>query len=194
MDEKIKLIASSLGNTRVKFKEPLSNHTFLHLGGPAKLFYISFTQRELIKIIEMCRDLNLPFLLFGTGSKIAISDQGFNGVAIKNRTKNIQTLSIKGKVTRVGIGIAEALIEADSGLSINKFIEFLTSQSLSTSEFVNIPGTIGGNLFLNYFLQTRAESIKVLDQRNNIDVINSQELDFRKHIIISAVFRIKAKN
>ncbi len=193
MDEKIKLIVNSFGDTRVKLNEPLSNHTYLHLGGPAKLFYIAFTQRELIKIVEMCRQFSIPFLVFGTGSKIAISDKGFEGAAIKNRTKNIQTLSVKGKVTRVGIGIAEALVEIDSGVSINKFIEYLNSQGLSTSEFINIPGTIGGNIVLNFFLQTKAESIKVLDQRNTVDVITARELDLRKHIILSAVFRIKAK-
>ncbi|MBI2600911.1 FAD-binding protein [Candidatus Daviesbacteria bacterium] len=194
MIDKVKLIINSFGETRVKANELLSNHTFLRIGGPASAFYIAFTQSELTKIIETCRDLKVPFLIFGTGSKIAISDQGFLGVAIKNRTKNIQTISVKGKVTKVGIGIAEALIEVESGVSINKFIEYLTSQNLSTYEFINIPGTIGGNLFLNHSLQTKVESIKVLDQGNTVDIINARDLDLRKHIILSAVFRIKAKN
>lgn len=193
MDNKYKLIVDSFGKDRFKFNEPLKDYTALNIGGPAKLFFIAFTTLELIKIIDMCRQLNLPFFIFGTGSKIMISDQGFDELVIKVRTKNIQLLSVKGKVSKLGIGVEEALVEVESGVSINKFIEFLNSQGLSSEEFLNIPGSIGGNLFLNKSLQSRVKSIKVLDLRSDIDEISADELSLRKHIILSAVFMIKAK-
>lgn len=193
MDNKFKLIVDSFGRDKFKFDEPISNYTALNVGGPAKLFFIAFTTGELVKIINMCRDLRLPYFLFGTGTKMMISDQGFLGLVIKNRTKNLQTISVKGKVSRFGVGIEEALIEVDSGVSMGKFAEELGRQNLSTEGFKDIPGSIGGNLLVSTFLQKLVKSIKVLGQGPEVEEIDSGSLSFKKHTILSAVFKIKAK-
>ena len=125
MDSKYKLIVDSFGKDRFKFNEPLKEYMALNAGGPASLFFIAFMTTELIKLVGMCRELKLPFFIFGTGSKMLISDHGFAGLVIKNRTKNIKTVSVKGKVSKFGIGVEEALVEVDSGVSISKFCEYL---------------------------------------------------------------------
>lgn len=193
MESKFKLIIDSFGKDRFKYNESISDYTVSAIGGPAKLFFIVFTERELIKIIEMCRQLKLPFFLFATGSKIMISDAGFDGLVIKNRTKNIQTVSVKGKVTKSGIGVEEALIEVESGVSLKKWVEYLDSQKLDTFEFKGLSGSIGGSLFISKSLQNHTKSIKVLDSDSEIRRINVESLSPRSHIIISAVFKIKAK-
>lgn len=193
MDDKFKLIVDYFGKERFKFGEMLKDYTALRVGGPAKLFFIAFSQAELIKIINLCRQLKLRLFLFGTGSKMMISDNGFDGLVIKNRTKNINVISVKGKVSKSGIGVEEALVEVESGVSINKLVEFLDKNLLSSEEFKNIPGTIGGNLFVNRFLQTHTKSIKVLDSNSDTLEISVSELDLKKHIILSAVFSVKAK-
>ena len=194
MDNKLKLIANYFGKDRVKLDEMVAEYTALKVGGPAKLFFIAFTTQELIKMIKVCRELKVPVFIFGTGSKTMLSDKGFDGVVVKNRTKNIQVLSIKGKVSKLGIGIEEAMVEVDSGVSINKLVEFLDSQGLFTEGFKNLSGSIGGNLFLNFFLQSKVKSIKVLDSESDILEIESNDLSLKKHIILSAVFKIKAKS
>lgn len=193
MDNKYKLIVDYFGKDRFKFNEPLKEYTALQAGGPADLFFISFTTSELIKIITMCRELKLPLFIFGTGSKILISDYGFRGVVIKNRTKSIKTVSVKGKVSKFGIGVEEAMVEVDSGVSMNKFCEYLDVTELSTAEFIGMPGSIGGNLFLSKFLQSKVKSIKVLDLASETEEISAEGLNPKKHIILSAVFRIRAK-
>lgn len=193
MDSKFKLIVDSFGKNRFKFDEPLKNYTALGVGGPARLFFIAFTERELISIVSMCRQLKVTYFLFGTGSKIMISDLGFLGLVIKNRTKNIQTVSVKGKVTKFGIGVEEAIVEAESGVSIKSFVEYLRSQGLETLDFIDMPGSIGGNLFLNRFLQNHIKSIKVLDLNMEVKQIDVETLSQKEHIILSAVFKIKAK-
>lgn len=194
MDNKYKLIIDSFGKDRFKINEPLKDYIALNIGGPAKLFFIAFTTGELTKIISMARQLNLLFFLFGTGSKIMISEGGFEGLVIKNRTKNIQTISVKGKVSKLGIGVDEAIVEVDSGVSLGKFVQFLDSQNLSSDGFSNLPGSIGGNLFLSQFLQNMCKSIKVLDSDSEIDDILAEDLNLKKHIILSAVFKVKAKD
>ncbi len=193
MSDGIKLIANSFGTDRVKLNYPIAEYTALGIGGPAELFFIAFTVHELVKMIKFCRDLNIPFFLFGTGSKIMISEQGFGGVVIKNRTKNITVVSVKGKVSKFGIGVEEAMVEVESGVSINKLIEFLDSQGLSSQGFAGIPGSIGGNIFLSHALQGKVKSIKVLNADCDIEQIEMDELQLRKHIVLSAVLKIKAK-
>lgn len=193
MDSKYKLIVDTLGKDRFKFNEPLKDYTVSGIGGSARLFFIAFTERELVNIVGMCRQLKVPYFLFGTGSKIMISDLGFNGLVIKNRTKSILTVSVKGKVTKIGIGVDEAIIEVESGVSIKRWVEYLDSQGLESLGFENIPGSIGGNLFLNRFLQNHTKSIKVLDLQSEVRRINIENLSLKKHIIISAVFKVKAK-
>lgn len=194
MDSKFKLIVDSLGKDRFKFNEPLKDYTALSVGGVAQLFFIAFTTPELTKIVKMCRELKLPVFVFGTGSKIMISDTGFPGLVVKNRTKNIQTVSVKGKVTKYGIGVEEALVEVDSGVSINKFCDYLEQHGLQNKEFRSIPGSIGGNIFLNRFLQLSVKSVKVLDQSSQIDEFEADNLNPRKDIVLSAVFKISAKD
>jgi len=193
MDRKYKLIVDSLGREKFKFNEPLKNYTALEVGGPAKLFFVAFSLRELVQIVKLCRQLSLPFFIFGTGSKMMISDSGYDGLVIKNRSHEIATISVKGKATRFGIGVEEALVEADSGVSISKFCEYLDSQNLDSNQFSNTAGSIGGNLLINRFLQSKAKSIKVLDQTSEIDEISAMGLKVNRQIILSAVFKIKAK-
>lgn len=192
MDNKFKLIIDSFGSDRFKFDEPLKDYTTLASSGGAKIFFIAFTTSELIKIVKMCRLLKLPFFIFGTGSKIMISDAGYPGLVIKNRTKNTQTVSVKGKVTKFGIGVEGALIEVDSGVSMAKFCEYLDSQNLESDSFKGIPGSIGGNLFLNRFLQSKVKSIKVLDRASEIEEISVLELSLKKHIVLSVLLAVKA--
>lgn len=193
MDAKFKLIIDSFGKDRFKFNEPIKDYVASGLAGSAKLFFIAFTENDLIKIISMARQLKLPYFLFGQGSKIALAENGIDGLMVKNRTKNIQTVSVKGKVTKFGIGIAEALVEVESGVSINRFVEYLDSQGLETADFTGLVGTIGGNLFFSKFLQNRVKSIKVLDWHSHVKQIDVENLYLKEHIILSAVFRIKAK-
>ncbi len=193
MDTKYKLITDSIGIDKFKINEPIKNYASSGVGGEAKLFFIAFTERELIKIITMCRELKLKYFLFGTGSKIMISDVGFDGVVIKNRTKRIHIVSVKGKVSKFGIGIEEAMVEVESGVSMKKLAESLDAEGLQSEEFSSLPGSIGGNLFISHFLQMKAKSIKVLDQQSHILEIEPNELSLKKHIILSAIFKIKAK-
>ncbi|MBI2599944.1 hypothetical protein HYW43_03425 [Candidatus Daviesbacteria bacterium] len=76
MDSKYKLIIDSFGKEKFKFNESLKDYTFLQAGGPAKVFFIAFTTNELVKLVKMCRELKLPFFMFGTGSKIMMSGIG----------------------------------------------------------------------------------------------------------------------
>ncbi len=194
MDEKLKLIASSFGQTRVKFNEPLANQMASGFGGPAKLFFIAFTTQELTKIISMARDLKIPLMVFGTGSKMMISDQGFEGLVIKNRTQLIKIVGVKGKVSKKFLGVDEAIVEIDSGVGTRTLYDFLQKQGLENKILDGLIGTIGGNLFINKSLQEITQGINVFNLNGKIEQIKLTSLSLQKHIIISVVLRFKSLN
>jgi len=193
MEDRLKLIANSFGLDKVKFDERVSSHTALKIGGVAKLFAVAVTDRELIKLVDECRSLRVPFLIIGTGSKIAVSGSGFDGVIIKNRTQNIKITSIKGKVSQVGLGVDSVLLEVEGGVVISKFVEFLQKQGLQYEEFLKLSGSIGGNIFINRGLQEKAESVRVLNLEGEVEIIPIAKLHLRNHIVISATLRIKSR-
>lgn len=194
MDNKLKLIVDTFGKEKFKFDEPISAHTALSVGGPAKLFFVAVAPREIIRIVTEARVLKLPFLIFGSGSKMMVSDYGFNGLIIKNRTKNIAVVGVKGKVSKIGIGVDEAFVEIDSGVSINSLMEFLDKQDLNAEDIRNLLGTIGGNIFVNQYLQNRCKSIKVINQYTDLEEVEASDLSLRKHIVLSVVLKFKSKS
>lgn len=193
MDEKIKLVANSFGLDKVKFNEKLIYHTALKIGGETKLFAVAVSEKEIVELVESCVTLKVPFFIFGTGSKIIFSDVPFDGVVIKNRTHNVRITSIKGKVGKGRLGVESVILEVDSGLEMRKFVEFLKKQGLEYEEFEGVLGSIGGNLFINRSLQSKCESIKVLNLDAIIEIITPRELNLREHVVLSVVLKIKAK-
>lgn len=193
MDSKLKLIIDSLGSSLFKTDESLIEHTALKSGGSAKLFFVATNQREIIKVIDHCRQLKIPFLIFGTGSKMVIADSSFEGLVIKNRSQAVKVVSIKGKVSKFGIGVEEAMVEADSGITMRNFVEFLDKQELKSTDFVNLPGSIGGNLFINSLLQQATEKIKILTPASKIENISPRNLKLGREVILAVTFKIKAK-
>ena len=194
MQDKLKLIKDTFGADKFRDDVLMADITFLKVGGPTKIFFIAFSQNEIIKLVNYCRLLKVPFMIFGTGSKMMISDKGFDGLVIKNRTRDIKIASIKGKVSKVGVGVDEAMVEVESGVSISNFTDFLKNHGLLYEEFIDMPGTIGGNLFLNQSLQSKAQDIKVLNLKGKVENCKPYEVFLGKHIILSAILKMKAKN
>lgn len=192
MDSKYKLIIDSFGSNRFKLNEPLSEHSALKVGGSATLFFMAFTTAEIVRMVDACRDLELPYLIYGTGSKMAIPDKGFAGLVIQNKTKNIEIVSIKGKVSKDGIGVDQALIKVDSGVTVSAMVAFLQKQGLLYQDFVNVPGSIGGNVLLQKAFQNKVETIEIINEHGEIEVIAYNLLHIRKHVILSVALRIKS--
>lgn len=192
MDNHIKLLTSQLGELRVKHDIDVSEFLETRLGSKAKAFYLATTREELIQVVTLCRELQLPYLLVGSGSKVALAEEGFEGVVIKNRSHAIKISGVKGKVSQKGVGIEEAFIEADSGVSISKLIEYGHSQGLGGLEAIKgLPGTTGGNLYTNATLQSLVHKIVVLDRDGEQIERNAKTLQ-QADIILATTFKLKA--
>ncbi len=191
MEEKIKLITKALGEERVKVDEKIAPYTYLGKGGEALGFYIATTSKELINILNLLYELKIPFILIGGGTKILFDDKKINRFVVKNTSRAIKIAGIKGSVDKGGLGVQEILLEVDSGVSINKLNEYLSSQSFEKiSGFSSSQSTIGGALFFDSTLRERAQTIKVWD-RGDVINIDLESLG-KKEIIISCVFKFKS--
>ncbi|MDO8637946.1 MAG: FAD-binding protein [Candidatus Daviesbacteria bacterium] len=193
MEEKINLIASQLGEIRVKKNINLSDYLESKLVNEASAIFIATSTQELIKAVNLCRELKLDYLLIGSGSKIMVSNNNFEGLVIKNRSHNLKIFGVKGKVSRAGIGIKEAFIEADSGVNLTDLLIFSSGQGLGGFENLsNITGTIGGSILNNLLLRENTTSVKVLDKSGSEAVKDINKIT-GKDVILKVIFHLKAK-
>lgn len=192
MENRLNLLATALGGLRVKRKIDISEYMESGLGGVAELFYLATTTSELAEAVNTAKELKIPFLLIGSGTKVALPTAGFAGLVIKNRSSQLRVFGIKGKVSTTGIGISEALIEADTGVSIHRLSEFILQQGLTgLGGLEQLPGTIGGNFFINPQLQALSTQINVIAGEESQAKI-ADELK-REDIILTVVFKFKAR-
>ena len=66
----------------ILINEPMRRHTTFSIGGPADLFILPKTRRELIGALEVLRAQGVPMLLLGNGSNILVSDEGVRGAVV----------------------------------------------------------------------------------------------------------------
>ena len=61
----------------------LKNYTTFRIGGKAKYFFLAKTKKDLISALKIAKKLKLSFYILGGGSKLLVSDEGFDGLVIK---------------------------------------------------------------------------------------------------------------
>lgn len=194
MDEgKIRLLSAQLGHERLKVNESLKFYTQSQSEITVACLYIATSQNELVEILDLARELKIKFLVFGGGSRLHIANNQFLGIMIKNRSSRILVSGVKGKVGRAGLGIEEAMVEVDSGVSVGKLNEFLDKQGLR-SLYGPSPSfsTIGSAVFLDIPLGQMCQKVKVWERGEIIDkeVI---EINRKNDIVLSLTLKVKSK-
>ena len=190
MKDKYKLVEKELGDVRVKFNESLKYHLASKSEAVAECFYVATSIKELTDALDLAKELKIPFFLFGAGTKILVSEN-IEGLTIKNRTSGIRVSGVKGKVSVKGIGVDEAMVEIESGVSLQKTNEFLKDQNLRQFNFPYIPNsTIGGSLYITPPLQDLVQKVKVFSdgEISDIDVLELKRSD----IVLSIVIKVKS--
>ena len=163
------------GQENVILNEPMSKHTCFKVGGPADILVTPSTPDEVAKIIAICRENNIPYLVIGNGSNILIKDGGIDGVVIKLEKMN--KIEVNGNE-----------IKADCGAMLKDVSKKAVENSLTGAEFsCGIPGSIGGAVFMNAGayngeMSHIMKSAEVLDKDGNVIILDKDklELDYRK--------------
>ena len=129
-----------LGEIRgeVRFKEPLSFHTSLRIGGPADIFVVPQDVDDIRHALMYAEREQLPVAVVGGGNNLLVRDRGIRGVVLK----------LEGCLGRAEFHGEEAI--AGAGVSLSALIREAAALNLGGVEcLVGIPATIGGALAMN---------------------------------------------
>lgn len=164
------ILVKYCGEENVILDAPMSEHTCFRVGGAADILVTPSTADEIGKVVAVCRENNIPYIVIGNGSNILIKDGGIDGVAIKlDKMNNIE---VNGNE-----------VKADCGAMLCAVSKVATENSLTGAEFsCGIPGTIGGAVFMNAGAYNGEMShimkeAEVLDNDGNVITLNKDELE-----------------
>lgn len=175
-------------------REPLSKHTTLQIGGPAKMLLEVNGEEILLKILEILYTRE-KYMVIGQGSDLLVSDKGYDGIVIVNRVKSIKQKAGSFEV-KAGTGLAE-------------FIDFVNKAGRRGIEsMAGIPGTVGGAIFGNagaygQAISDHLKSVKffkdgkaVVWKKRSLQFSYRESL-FKRHkswVILSAIFEFPNGN
>lgn len=161
-------------------REKLAKHVTFKIGGEADL-YISVSKiSELEDALLYAWRNNIPVFLLGSGSNILVSDEGFRGLVIHNKSKSMR-LEEFGETAKLYV---------DSGVILDEVTKLVIEKGWAGLEWaVGIPGTIGAAIITNAGTSSGAIS----DILNHITVLttsgyrelrtpNELELSYRNSI------------
>lgn len=188
-----KKLVKLLDKKKLKFNEPLATHTTFKIGGPAAFFYEAERIKDLTRAVRVAAKLSLDFFILGGGSNLLVSDRGYNGLVIKNKTGGRKLLK-------------NEKIEAESGVRLSKLIDFSLNHNLvGLEDFVMIPGTVGGAVFcnihgLNFLFDKFIKEALVLTKRGEIKKVKNAWFKFSYDysilqedggVVLKVIFKLK---
>ncbi len=160
-----------LPKEQIKRKEPMAEHTSLHIGGAADYFIVPVTSGEVRAVVALCKQESMPYYIMGNGSNLLVSDQGFRGLILKIG-EEFSAIRVKedGQVT------------AQAGVLLAKLANTVADHSLTGFEFASgIPGTLGGAVTMNAGaydgeIKQCLTGARVMDEDGNIIALSLEEL------------------
>ena len=182
---------------KLRFDYSLKNHTWLNIGGNAKIFFVPETLDELREFLIYIKKKNDNFFIIGAGSNLLISERIQNRIFIK-LGKNFNRISLtKDNVVIAGCSILDKNVS-----------DFACKNHLSGLEFLScIPGSVGGGIKMNSGcfgseFKDVLLSVQVMDFNGKVHTINSNNIkfDYRKTnlpkdlVFLSASFKTSKKD
>lgn len=160
----------------LEYNKSLLPFTTIKIGGEAEAFVRVTSKEEFIKIFKIISLEKIPYFLLGGGSNLLISDNGFNGVVVKDEYQKIEYLNEvsdssvlvkteavikkethwrKGLLKLDDIDYDEStklktLVNVSSGCVLQSVVNKTIENDLTGLQwFSGIPGTIGGAVYNN---------------------------------------------
>lgn len=118
----------------------MHNYSTMCVGGSADALLFVHSADEMEKTVLKLWELEIPFLVLGSGSNLLISDKGIRDVVVVNRAHNI----------RINTQVNPSTVWAESGAILAQVARQTALRGLSGLEWASaIPGTIGGAVYGN---------------------------------------------
>jgi UDP-N-acetylmuramate--alanine ligase len=185
-------ICSVMEGGLVRLYEPLSRHTTMRVGGPARFWAEPEKESGFADLARFCADRSLPLLVMGRGSNLLVRDGGWPGVVAHLVRGEFSRHEVKGHEITAGVGVRFkqlAALARKAGLTDFEWME-------------GIPGNLGGGLRMNAGAmgwQTFDQVVRVrfCDEDGNIFTRTPEELEIhyrnvpalQKNYALSATLR-----
>jgi UDP-N-acetylmuramate dehydrogenase len=178
----------------IKISEPMSQHTWLKIGGPADYYLKPSDREDILNVVQFFGEREFPYMIIGRGSNLLVHDEGFRGAMI-NLEDVLKEINIDGDD-----------IVVDAGVWISTFVDFCIKRGYAGSEMLaGIPGTIGGAVRMN----AGAYGGEIADHLIDVEVIRDNKIvkvkkehaeygyrtsGFANDVVLSARFRFSRKD
>ncbi|OGQ59527.1 MAG: UDP-N-acetylenolpyruvoylglucosamine reductase [Deltaproteobacteria bacterium RIFCSPLOWO2_02_FULL_53_8] len=169
----------------VGFDVSLSQYTSIHVGGPADAIVWPANAEQIQKVILWAKEKKIPAFILGKGSNTLIRDKGFRGIVI-TLGKGFREFSLAKEEDNF------VWVKADGGVPTQQFVRWCAEQGFAGAErLAGIPGTIGGNIFMNagtYLGEVGdlVEEVQICDAKGKIQTLPKEKLEFEyRHSSIS---------
>lgn len=168
--ELFKQLNGVIDKANIVIDEPMKNHTYFKVGGPADILVNPENISEVQAIIKICKENGINYYLLGNGSNLLIKDGGIRGVVIK--------LSKLNKIE-----VQENKIMAQSGATLYEVAQVALAQGLKGMEFASgIPGSIGGAAAMNAGaydgeMSMVMESMLAIDGNGELLTLTKEEME-----------------
>jgi UDP-N-acetylmuramate dehydrogenase len=159
--------------------EPLGPYTTWKIGGPADFLLIPHTKEQLVRVVNILHEHQVPWFKLGKGSNVLVTDKGFRGIVIK-LGEALETIRFEDHTVHVGAAYGMIKLAVMSG-----------KQGLTGLEFAGgIPGTVGGAIYMNAGalgsdISRVLKSAEVLLNTGELVTLEVDQLDFSyRHSIL----------
>lgn len=118
-------------------EENMSSHVSFRAGGPAD-YYVKPSREQIPKVIALCRQYEIPWIVIGNGSNLLVGDQGIRGLVMEIG-KHMAHVTVNGNC-----------VTAEAGALLSSVARAAANHELTGMEFASgIPGSIGGAVVMN---------------------------------------------
>jgi UDP-N-acetylmuramate dehydrogenase len=154
----------------IAIDEPMKKHTSFHVGGEADILVTPQSYQQVVEVIKLCNEDQIPYYIVGKGSNLIVRDGGFRGVIIK--LTKLDNIKVEGNTLIVQCGV-----------DLSKVSDAALENSLAGFEFAcGIPGTVGGAVTMNAGaydgeIKNVIESAIVVDKQGKLINLNKEELE-----------------
>lgn len=165
-----KNLSNILEKEDIKIDEPMKNHTSFEVGGPVDVLVTPESFEQVISVVKLCNERNVPYYIIGNGSNLLVKDGGIRGVVIK-----------LCKLNKVSVSGERVIVQ--SGSTLKDVCKAALENSLTGFEFAcGIPGSVGGAVTMNAGayngeISQVVESAKVIDKDGNIKLLDKKSLN-----------------
>lgn len=197
-------LESLLGAGRVTGNKNISPYITLRTKTAAEFFFVAESKEDLQKAVKAASSLQLPFMLLGGGSNIAVLHSIIPGLVIRNMYYK------KEKIAETD-DYVDLLVS--SGYPVGRLVKETVDEGMEGFEYhLGLPGSAGGALFMNskwtynkvpsYFGDPLL-SADIMDRQGNIKHVDRAYFKFAydysilhdtKEIVLDAIFRLKKEN